>query len=118
MSSLSTKDSLWFEQLLNMNTGWVLNFNDRTFHAFVLNSVNVDIESEKYANVGSKAKRLRHFWKIENDFLTQKLLSDLLVEWYEYKDLYDQFSEQELKLLVVDHLRKNNIPFQCFEKET
>lgn len=115
MSSLSTKDSLWFEQLFTMDGGWVLKFSDRTFRIFVLDSVGIDIEDGIYVGVGSKAKRLRHFWKMENDFVTQKLLSDLLSEWYDPKEFYGyEFSDNELRLYekcknVIEVLKGNSI---------
>ncbi|GEK35524.1 abortive infection family protein [Kurthia sibirica] len=113
MSSLSTKDLRWIEQILNMETGWVLNFNDRTFQNFVLSSVNIDIAGENYAYVGSKAKRLRHFFKIENDFVTQKLLTDLLFEWHDSKEIINDISEPELNLYekctaIIEILKKKN----------
>ncbi|WP_399632672.1 abortive infection family protein [Sporosarcina sp. SG10008] len=115
MSSLTTKDSLWFEQLLEMSGGWVLNFNDRTLRIFVLESVGIDIEDGIYVGVGSKAKRLRHFWKMENDFRTQKLLSDLISHWYDPKEVYGyEFSDDELRLyekckFIIEVLKGNSI---------
>lgn len=62
--------------------------------------MNIDIAGETYAYVGSKAKRLRHFFKIENDFVTQKLLTDLLFEWYDTKEIREKLQENEPELAL------------------
>lgn len=75
MSSLTITDRRTLESFLEMGSGYVLNFSDRTFGEFVQEAANVDIHSERYTIQGtSKANKLRTFWKIESDYLVGKLL--------------------------------------------
>ena len=65
--------------LFGMGGGYVLSFTDRTFGEFVLDSTGKDIFDAKYAYAsGSKANRLRAFWKVEPNHVVGKLLADLL----------------------------------------
>jgi hypothetical protein len=62
-----------------MESGYVLDFSDRTFGEFVEETVEIDIHSDRYTTHGtSKAKKLRTFWTIESDYLTSTLLSALI----------------------------------------
>lgn len=63
-----------------MGEGYVLDFSNRTFEDFFLESFNIEIYDDKYDNgfSGSKANRLREFWKKENDYLVGKCIIDLL----------------------------------------
>ncbi|MBP2044868.1 hypothetical protein [Methanobacterium aggregans] len=106
MSNLTNLEKQIFEKLLNMRSGYVLDFSNNTFHDFIKTSVNIDIFDEKYEkacdDLGyascSKANRLRCFWDIESDSIVYKLLKELL-EYYEYiyEDDYDD--EKDWKLL-------------------
>jgi len=82
MSSLSASEKRRLEQLFRMSSGYVLNFSDRTFGGFFIDIDNIDIHSDRYAfNGGSKAKKLRAFWKIEPDSLVGKALIALIDHW-------------------------------------
>jgi len=62
-----------------MESGYVLNFSDRTFGEFIEEVANVDIHSNRYTTQGtSKANKLRTFWKVESDYLVGKLLLALI----------------------------------------
>lgn len=74
MSSLSNTDKRKFEQLFNMGGGYVLDFSNRTFDDFALDSIGRHIGDSSV----SKANRLRGFWFSENDAVVGKLLNDLL----------------------------------------
>lgn len=79
MSSLSTADSFALEKLFDMSEGYVLGFSDSSFDQFVFQAVEVDIRDQKYKVHGtSKAKRLREFWRLENDQVVGKLLLALI----------------------------------------
>jgi len=59
--------------------GYVLGFSNRTFEEFVNESVNVNIFDSRYEyGSGSKANRLRKFWKIESNDLVGKIIIDLI----------------------------------------
>jgi len=48
------------ERVLSMNTGYVLDFSDRTFDEFIAHEVGIDATAPRYStDGGSKAKRLR-----------------------------------------------------------
>jgi len=82
MSSLSASEKQRLEQLFGMSSGYVLNFSDRTFGEFFIDIDNIVIHSDRYAfNGGSKAKKLRAFWKIEPDSLVGKALIALIDCW-------------------------------------
>lgn len=62
-----------------MGGGYVLSFTDRTFSEFVADSVSKNIYDNKYNySTGSKANRLRCFWKVEPNHIVGKLIADLL----------------------------------------
>lgn len=62
-----------------MGTGYVLDFSNRSFDEFVLDSVGKSVYDAKYStNGGSKANRLRSLWAVEPNFVVGKLLVDLL----------------------------------------
>src|SRR5437764_404955 len=74
VSSLSNVDKRKFEQLLGMGTGYVLDFSNRTFDEFALDSIGREIGDSS----SSKANRLRGFWFKESDALVGKLMNDML----------------------------------------
>ena len=83
MASLKSIDRIRLEKYLVMGGGTVCDFSNRTFQEFVIESVGVDIYEDKYGegNSGSKANRLREFWKIESNQKVAKLLSELSEYW-------------------------------------
>lgn len=79
MADLTNIEKRQFERLLQMGGGYVLDFSNRTFAEFVLDSVGRDIYDARYAyGSGSKANMLRGFWKEETNRTVGKLLSDLV----------------------------------------
>lgn len=62
-----------------MGSGYVLDFSNRTFAEFILDSTGRDIYISKYDyGSGSKANRLRGFWNEEPNGVVAKLIGDLL----------------------------------------
>lgn len=79
MSDLSPIEKRTLETLLGMNSGYVLDFSNRTFHEFIIDSIGIDIYDAKYEyGSGSKANRLRALWKIEQNHIVGKVLKDML----------------------------------------
>ncbi|HTD44347.1 MAG TPA: hypothetical protein VK687_09210 [Bryobacteraceae bacterium] len=79
MSNLTNFEKRKFEQLLGMNTGYVLDFTNRSFAEFVLDSTSRDIYDPRYNyGSGSKANRLRAFWQKEENAVVGKLMTDML----------------------------------------
>src|SRR5688500_15665286 len=79
MSSLNSLDKRKIEKLFGMGSGYVLDFSDRTFHEFVLDTVGKNIFEPVYRiNSGSKANRLRGFWNHEPDHIVGVLIDALI----------------------------------------
>jgi len=102
MADLSFIEKSKFENLFGMNTGYVLNFSDRTFQEFIGDAIGIDIYDAKYNyRSGSKANRLRCFWNTESNYLTGKLLDSLLQYWLSQIQIgsinYDQSDESLFK---------------------
>lgn len=75
-AKISTLDMRTIESLIGMGSGYVLDFNNRTFSDF-FRDLGVDIDAEEYQ--GSKASRLRDFLRrAEPDVLVRVL--ELLLE--------------------------------------
>ena len=61
MSSLNVTEQRYIEKVLDMGTGYVLDFTDATFGAFFKRH-GVEIHGNKYRTYGtSKAKKMRAF---------------------------------------------------------
>lgn len=80
MSDLTAIDKIRLERLFGMKSGYVLDFSDRTFQSFILDSTRIDVFSEEYGQC-SKANRLRTFWNRENNYNTAILTKALLENW-------------------------------------
>ncbi|MBE9200386.1 MULTISPECIES: hypothetical protein [unclassified Nodularia (in: cyanobacteria)] len=82
MSDLTSIEKIKLEKILEMGSGYVLDFGNRTFQEFILENQNIDIYDEKYNyQSGSKANRLRAFWKEEANPIVGELLEKLLEYW-------------------------------------
>ncbi len=100
MSSLTTTDKRYLENILSMGGGYVLDFTDTSFRKF-FNSYNVDIHDLKYQTDGtSKAKKLRAFWEKEPDALVGNILSELL-------DIYETTCELNQSEVDANSLAKS-----------
>jgi len=99
MSNLTNLEKRKFEQFLGMETGYVLNFSNRSFGEFVRDSTGLDIFDPRYnCASGSKANRLRAFWQKEDNGVVGKLMSDML----DYSDA--QGAQYEVCRLIVARL--------------
>lgn len=82
MSDLTSIEKIKLEKLFEMESGYVLDFSNRTFQEFILETLNIDIYDEKYNyHSGSKANRLRGFWKEEANSKAGELIEKLLEYW-------------------------------------
>lgn len=68
------------ERLFEMGSGYVLHFSDRTYGEFVEEATGKDGNDQKYTafGSGSKANRLRAFWKYEPNYLVGRLIGALI----------------------------------------
>jgi hypothetical protein len=95
MADLTASEKRAIETLLRMEGGYVLDFSDRTFRDFVVDSSGLDIYDEEHSSGGtSKAKRLRTFWRLHPNGVVGRLLADL----FEYGQVTDSLAA-DLKLL-------------------
>jgi len=79
MSDLTNMEKRKFERLLEMGSGYVLNFSNRTIEEFILDSTGRAIYDSRYDyGSGSKANRLRAFWNVEPNPVVGKLMGDIL----------------------------------------
>lgn len=79
MAELSFTETRRLEKLLDMGSGYVLDFSNRTFADFVVDSTGRNIYDERYhIGSGSKANRLRGFWQKEPNHVAGKLIGDLI----------------------------------------
>lgn len=80
MSNLTHIEKRKIEKLFGMDSGYVLNFSDRTYSDF-FSDLSIDINDLKYyENGSSKAKRLRCFWEVEADYMVSRVLK-ALINW-------------------------------------
>lgn len=78
MSDLSGSERRKLEKLLGMESGYVLNFSDRTFGDF-FNEYRIEIDNEKYKIKGtSKANRMRTFWTVANNHVVGRAIEALI----------------------------------------
>lgn len=79
MSTLTPRERRQLEDLLEMRSGYVLNFSNLTFARLFEEELNLDIYSGAYSDRGpSKANHLRSFWTIESDAKVAKSIEAML----------------------------------------
>ena len=80
MAELSRLDKIKLERVFDMGGGYVLDYSNRTFEDFFIETLHIEIYNEKYENEygGSKANRLREFWKKENNYIVGKCIIEFL----------------------------------------
>lgn len=85
MSGLTHLEKQKLEKELGMGGGYVLDFSDRTFEEFFREVVGVEIYEARFdAASGSKANRMRAFWRNASDDQLSSSLDGLLEGWSLY----------------------------------
>lgn len=93
MSSLTDIEKRYFEKLLGMQSGYVLDYSDAAFGEF-FNRHRVNIHGQKYQTYGSsKARKMRAFWEQEPDILVGKVLGEMLDAYEAYCTLNNRDAE-------------------------
>lgn len=78
MAQLAGSDKRKLEKLFGMNTGYVLNFSDRTFRIF-FDDYGIDIDTPIYRTNGtSKANRMRTFWDTDSSYVIGRIVEALI----------------------------------------
>lgn len=81
----TTKSKL--EILFGMDSGYVLDLSNTKFEDFVFDETRINIFDEKYNfRSGSKANRLKAFWKHESNQMVATLSLSLLEFWEQNSD--------------------------------
>lgn len=102
MSSLNDAEKRYLERVLEMGSGWVLDYNDMTYGQ-LFNRYGVDIHGKKYQIYGtSKAKKMRAFWEIEPDILVGKVLSEML----DVHEANCKLNSKEVDTVILQESRK------------
>jgi hypothetical protein len=103
MSDLTLVEKRKLEKFLGMETGYVLDFSNRSFAEFVRDSTGRDIYDSRYDyGSGSKANRMRAFWQKEDNSVVGKLMKDIL----DYSD--DTGTQAEMCRLIAARLLQDS----------
>jgi hypothetical protein len=91
MVQLKHSDKRVLEDALDMSSGYVLNFSDRTFSEF-FDDQGITIYQEKYGfNGTSKAKHVRAFIQLEDAFTVCRVLREL----WEHRESIPQYQQTD-----------------------
>ena len=108
MSDLTTIEKKKLERAFGMSSGYVLNFSNRTFAEFFLESFGIDIYDSKYDyGSGSKANRMRAFWEKESNFLVGKALQLLFEGWSEFREFNSPEEPPEECIKILRRLQES-----------
>lgn len=101
MADLNSRERRKLELLLDMGSGYVLNFSNPTFAEFFSEFVGKDIDNPRYEAKGtSKANRLRSFWALEPNHLVAKSLTELIAHGVDARLLRDRHLIQECQAII------------------
>lgn len=88
MADITRIENLKLEKIFDMQGGYVLDFSNRTLNDFVLETINIELYSDKYSDRGdSKANRIRTIWQKEHNYKVGTLIFKLLEYWRDKKTL-------------------------------
>jgi len=108
MSDLTTIEKKKLERALSMSSGYVLNFSNRTFAEFFVESFGIDIYDSKYGyGSGSKANRMRAFWEKESNYLVGKALQLLFEGWSEFREYNSPEEPPEECIKILRRLQES-----------
>ncbi|MEW8146816.1 MAG: abortive infection family protein [Candidatus Thiodiazotropha endolucinida] len=78
MPKLKRTEMRMLNSIFDMESGYCLNFSDRTMAEFFVDELDIVIYQEKYSfNGSSKAKHVRAFIEIEDNYIVSKFLRKL-----------------------------------------
>lgn len=110
MSDLSYVEKNSLEKLFQMGGGYVLDFSNRQFQEFVIDAVRRDVYETKYDYAsGSKANRLRQFWKIESNAVVG-VLTKAMVEYAETLQDVDESSLENGRRIASRLVNSSPVP--------
>jgi uncharacterized protein (TIGR02391 family) len=104
MSSLSLPNKAFLENIFGMQGGYVLDFSNTTFSNFFA-EFDIDIYDDEYGNLGgSKANRMRAFWKNGSDANVSLVLNSLADYIEEEKASTDVWGEEAFSNITSLHI--------------
>ncbi|MDQ7251061.1 abortive infection family protein [Dongia sedimenti] len=90
MVSLKHSEMRVFDDAFDMNSGYVLDFTDRTMREFFDDEFGIDIYQEKYRfNGSSKAKHLRALIKVEDEYTVARVARAL----WQYRESLPRYQQ-------------------------
>lgn len=100
MAEINYGDKMTIEKFLDMGSGYVFDFSNRSFEEFVYDSVGINIYDDKYSyESGSKANRLRAFFKVESNYRVATLIDALCEYWLNQVGNYSSSFDEKDKHL-------------------
>ena len=98
MAKLDYKILNILEEILEMKTGYILDFSNSSFQRFVKGIINVDIYSDKgYEEYCSKANKLRQVFETESNENVSTLILALVDYYEDYKLKNNKLTEYDKK---------------------
>jgi len=121
MANLTTIEKQMIEKLFQMESGYVLNFSDRTMGEFFRDDVGIDIYAQKYNYAsGSKANRMRGLWtKADDKTVSNSILK--LIEYIESQILIDNLKRADFPIDLIkasEKIAENLLSKKVNGKET
>ena len=96
MSGLTDVEKRYLEKIMNMGSGYVLDYSDARLEELFYR-YKVNIHSDRYQTYGtSKAKKMRAFWEREPDALVARVLSEMLDSYEADCDLSERKRDASL----------------------
>ena len=121
MSTLTNVDRRYLEALFKMSGGYVLEFTDAEFADF-FKDYGIDIEDKQYHhNSGSKANRLRAFWRLEPNNKVGDVLNGLLQQVSIDEEIKDISIDQNLysrAKQIISQLEQGNSQYQKIDVQS
>ncbi|NNN20722.1 MAG: hypothetical protein HKL80_01800 [Acidimicrobiales bacterium] len=106
MSNLSTIDRMYLEKLFGMDSGYVLDFSNRTMGEFFAVNLNIDIYEDRYNyDSGSKANRVRGLWNEDDDYLVGQSILEL-IDYIEFKISLEDFHEGDFSPNLIEKCKQ------------
>lgn len=107
MATLTALEKRALERLLVMDSGYVLDFSNRTFEDFFLDTMGIQIYDAKYDyDSGSKANRMRGFWAVAPDHIVGRSIEHLIEYAQEESTPDPELVEKAQK--IAERLRASN----------
>ncbi len=105
MENLTHIEKQKLERELGMGTGYVLDFSNRTFEEFFREVVGIQIYDSRYDyGSGSKANRMRAFWRVATDEQLIRLFKGLIEGWEIYSNTPISDTSQDLIQSILANL--------------